>query len=379
MGIKSSYYKIYDLKIDNWGNEVLDKWVYDDFLRDPDYKKKWISLTTICYDEPRDDVYIGIGSFSNELLWKFDRKTREITSCGYEKVAEPFDSKFHRSIERDGDTLYCAAALFHDIDKQFEARGGRLVKYDIPTGKFTFLARPYEPAYVQSIAMDRERQIIYGCGALPEVFWRYDVKTGDSRLIAHLGNCCELGQPHNLAIDHDGNVWGTYGILRAFSYRTGPDSVRIFKYNPDTDKMEFFPQTFPATEAGDKGKPDCMLTGPDGNIYIGTVGGTLARLDPGTMEIKALCRPFPSSCRMAGLAFSPVDGYLYGICGEDYNTRLFAYDTKEEKLLEVWEIAAEDGVKPVRIHHMAFASDGVIYAGENDNNDRTSYLWEISL
>lgn len=235
-----SHYAIYDQKFDNWKSEVLDRWTYDDFVRDPQYKKKWISITSLAYHQPSDAVYLGIGSFSAELLWKFDRKAKTITSCGYEKVGEPFDAKFHRSLELDGNTLYGGVALFHDIDKQFTAKGGRLVKYDINTGEFTFLARPCPPAYIQSIALDRKRRIIYGFGAVPEVFFRYDIDTGKSRVIAHIGNAAEFCEAHNPVIDKDGNVWGTYGILRAFSYRTGPDSLRLFRYSPDTDEMTFF-------------------------------------------------------------------------------------------------------------------------------------------
>ena len=155
-----SHYAIYDQKFDNWKSEVLDRWTYDDFVRDPQYKKKWflplcggkkvalfgtagfggdpdyfnMLLENVKKLLPSDAVYLGIGSFSAELLWKFDRKAKTITSCGYEKVGEPFDAKFHRSLELDGNTLYGGVALFHDIDKQFTAKGGRLVKYDINTG-----------------------------------------------------------------------------------------------------------------------------------------------------------------------------------------------------------------------------------------------------
>ncbi len=30
-----SHYAIYDQKFDNWKSEVLDRWTYDDFVRDP--------------------------------------------------------------------------------------------------------------------------------------------------------------------------------------------------------------------------------------------------------------------------------------------------------------------------------------------------------
>lgn len=378
--MKVRHYKIYDQKFDNWNTEVLDNWVYDDFLAHPDYKKKWISLTSLAYHAKSDQVFVGIGSFSAELLWRFDRKTKQFTSCGYEQVAEPYDAKFHRSLELDGDTLYGGIALFHDIDKQFEAKGGRIVKYDILSGKFEFLARPWKPAYIQSIALDRKRQVIYGFGALPEIFFKYDLKTGESKLLAHIGNSCEFVESHNPVIDERGCVWGTYGIVRAFSYRTGPDSIRLMKYDPDADKITFFEHGLPRTNMpGDKGKPDTSILGPDGMLYIGTDYGTLARINPETAEVTALAKPCKSSKRMAALAFHP-DGLLYGFTGDHYDVHLFAYDTKKEELVfceKVFDESAQIG--PDRIHHMVITGDGVIYAGENDNNDRSSYLWEVEL
>ncbi len=374
------HYKIYDEKIDDWNGRILDKWVYDDFVNDPTVKKGWISLTSLAVHEPSDTILVGIGSFSAELLWKFDTKSKTFTSCEYEKVGEKHDAKFHRSMEIDGDTMYGGIALFHDIDKQFEAKGGRIVKYDINSGEFEFLDRPYPPAYIQSIAYDKKRKIIYSFCAMPEVFCRYDIDTKESRLIAHLGNGCEIAQSHNPVIDNDGNVFGTYGVLRAFSYRTGPDSVRIMKYSPDTDKVDFLSYGYPRTDkAGDKGKPDTQILGPDGNIYVGTDYGMLARLNPKTLEVKALCNPDPNEKRLSALAFSPKDGLLYGLTGEHYKTKLFAYDINKDELVFTQEVydTNSPSVKPDRFHHMVITKDGTIYAGENDNNDRSSYLWEI--
>lgn len=378
--MRVNHYAIYDCKVDNWKENILDKWVYDDFVADPTMGKEWISLTSLAYHKGTNQVFVGIGSFRSELLWRFDRAARTLHSCGYEKVGDRFDGKLHRSLELDGDTLYGGVALFHDIDKQFQAKGGRLVKYDIPTGKFTFLGCPWEPAYIQSIALDKKRQVIYGFGALPEIFFKHDLKTGESRLLAHIGNGCELAESHNPGIDEKGRVWGTYGILRAFSYRTGPDSIRLMRYDPDTDEVTFFPYGFPRTDMeGDKGKPDTMLLGPDGKLYVGTDYGVLARLDPETAQIEQLCKPHPDTKRMSALAFHPTNGLLYGFTGDHYDVHLFAYDTKKDELVFCKSVAAEDGVAPVRIHHMVFSDDGVIYAGENDNNDRSSYLWEVEL
>lgn len=378
--MKVHAYSIYNRKYDNWKSEVLDKWTYDDFIAHPEYKKEWISLTSLAYHEASRTLYVGIGSFNKELLWKFDRDNKRFISCGYENVGESFDSKFHRSLELDGDTLYGGIALFHDVDKQFEAKGGRIVKYDTRTGQFEFLARPWPPAYIQSIALDKKNQIIYGFGALPEIFFKYDLKTNQSRLLAHIGNGCEFSESHNPVIDRNGCVWGTYGILRAFSYRTGSDSIRLMKYDPYKDKVTFYKHGFPRTNIqGDKGKPDTSILGPDGMIYVGTDYGVLARLNPETAEIEMLCKPCETTKRMAALAFHP-NGLLYGFTGDSYDVKLFAFDTIRNKLVSCEDVFDEEArIRPVRIHHMVITNDGVIYAGENDNNDRSSFLWEVEL
>ena len=372
------YYKIYDHHFTNWRTQVHDKWVYDDFLKDEDYRKKWISITSVANDDRNNKIYAGIGSFSSELLWCFDRDKKEFESMGYEKIAAMHDGKFHRSLEMDDDgSLYGAIALFHDLDKQFEAKGGRLVRFDTNKKIFDILAVPMERIYVQSIALDKTNKVIYGFGASPEVFWKYDIKKEESRFIAYIGSSAEFGEAHCPVIDDDGRVWGTYGIVRAFAMDPGPDSIRLFYYDPKTDEMEFLKFGLPAV-CGDKGKVDTAINGGDGYIYFGTVGGALVRLDPKTTEVKMLGKP-SSKGRMTGLARGS-DGLLYGIVGDEYDVSLFTYDTKNERFKDMVQFYnREDGISPVRIHHMVMTKDNVIYAGENDNNTRPGYLWECRL
>lgn len=378
MKIKVNHYKLYDEQFSNWWSEVDNSWVYDDFMADQKYKKAWISLTTLACHDAEDAVYVGMGSFSNELLWRFDRNTKKFESMGYEKVGDKYDCKFHRSLEIDDDgMIYAAPALFHDIDKQFEANGGRLLRFDTKTRKFEFLDLPFERAYVQSIALDRKRGIVYGFGALPEVFWRYDISTGKSKFIAYLGNGAELSQAHCPVIDDKGCVWGSYGIVRAFAYDQGPDSLRMFRYNPDHDKMDFFKFGLPPVRS-DKGKIDTALNGNDGFLYFGTVGGSLVRFNPETLESKSYGCP-GSKGRLTGLVRGK-DELLYGISGDAHEVFLFTFDTIRECFVDIIPFFdRETGISPDKIHHMVMTADGVIYAGENDNNSRSSYLWECII
>ncbi len=52
---------------------------------------------------------------------------------------------------------------------------------------------------------------------------------------------------------------------------------------------------------------------------------------------------------------------------------------KRELVFSQDVVCEQDGLRPDRIHHMIFAGSNTIYAGENDNNDRSSYLWELEL
>ncbi len=378
MELKVRTYKIYDRHFDNWDAEVRDRWIYDDFIARPDYAREWISITSLAYHEGSDSVFLGIGSFSKELLWKLDRRTGQITSMGYEDAGDRFDAKLHRSLEIDGDTLYGGPALLHDVDKQFEARGGRVFRYDIGTGRYEFLGLPCPRIYIQSLALDRARRMLYGFGASPEVFWKFDLNTMQGGMVAYIGSGAEFIQSHNPVIDDAGCVWGTYGILRAFAYDVGPDSIRLFRYDPDRDETEFTRTAFPIGPDGEKGIPDNSMKGPDGCLYFGLTRGELIRFDPETRAMKSLYRN-PDSRRMAGMAFGP-DGYLYCMTGEEYgHVKLICYDTKAEKLLREAPVVTEDGETPMRIHHMICTPDGTLYAGENDNHFRYGYLWEIRL
>ncbi|MFQ8832478.1 MAG: hypothetical protein ACLR7U_06150 [Ruthenibacterium lactatiformans] len=69
-----SHYAIYDQKFDNWKSEVLDRWTYDDFVRDPQYKKNGFPLRRWRITSRRTP-YLGIGSFSAGAV-EFDRKVK---------------------------------------------------------------------------------------------------------------------------------------------------------------------------------------------------------------------------------------------------------------------------------------------------------------
>ena len=52
---------------------------------------------------------------------------------------------------------------------------------------------------------------------------------------------------------------------------------------------------------------------------------------------------------------------------------------KRELVFSQDVVCEQDGLRPDRIRRMISAGSNTIYAGENDNNDRSSYLWELEL
>lgn len=377
--LKSRAYKITDQRFDNWEEDVEGKWIYDDFIQHNDYKHGWISLTSLLNDEQHKSIYVGIGAFDTNLLYTFDRETKTFTDLQYKAVADPYDAKFHCSLEMDtnGD-VYGALAQFHDVDKQFIAKGGRIVKYSPSTRTYEFLGIPVEGAYIQSIALDRKRRMIYGFTLSPEYLFQHNLATGKSEIVMNIGNSFELCQSHNPVIDDEGNVWGTYGITRAFLYDMGIDSIRLFKYNPDDGQVQFFKHGLPRIGGKDKGKVDRAINIGDGYLYFGGVSGSFSRLNPANGEVKSYGKPCPNM-RLAGLCYGK-DGYIYGAGGDHYYVTVFRFDPVSERIETLGRIFDETiGEAPVRIHTMTITDDGVLYCGENDNNYRSSYLWEVQI
>lgn len=374
-------YKLKDVRFDNWDREVRNNWVFDDFFKEPNkhYIEGWVSFDCLLLDQDENLLYCGIASFSNDIFQAFDLKTKKFRSLGFKRIANRYDAKLHRSLEADTDgTIYAATSLLHDCDHQFDAPGGKLVRYDPQTETLKVLAIPVPHTYIQTIALDRTRKIIYGFTICPERFFRYDLRTDESKDLGFIGNSMQWCGAHNPAVDDEGNCWGTYGILRAFADAPGPDSIRLFRYDPDTDRVEWFRHGLPRVAPDDEGRVDCMINGGDGFLYIGSVSGALTRLNPKTTEVELLARPAPTK-RLQGLVIGP-DGLLYGVCGDQNQVRLFSYDRETAKLTDLGPVYdPQISEHAARCHHICMTRDRVIYVGENDNFTRASYLWECQL
>ena len=369
----------------NWASEVEGRWTIEDLRADAGYREDWISFDCLAWDSRSGRLYVGLTAINNDVFYVYDPASGGFSSLNFRRVGDKFDAKFHRSLEIDDDgMIYAATALLHDADQQRQAKGGKLLRYDPTRDTFELLVVPVPPHYIQSICLDRKRRIIYGFTYPGEYLFRYDLADRRCRTLGFVGNGVLMCQPHGAAVDQQGRLWGTWGECRAFEDKVGRVPVRIFCYDPDADEFIWFQHGFPTVGDGDLARADHMLLADDGFIYTGTAAGGLSRLDTRTGAVEALGKPFPRS-RLAGLA-QGADGLIYGAGNEGYGkhgegeARLFVLDPQTQATADLGPIYDRRiGAGAVKVHMLVAAPDGTLYAGENDNVLRSSFLWECRV
>jgi sugar lactone lactonase YvrE len=385
MKMVSKAHKLKDRQFSNWKSEIEGRWRITDLRADEGYCNDWISFDSLAWDEQTKKLYVGLTSINTDIFHVFDPRTSQFTSLNFRRMSDKFDVKLHRSIEIDTDgTVYIATALLHDITEQREAKGGKVLRYDPTTDEYTLLAVPIPSNYIQSILLDRENRILYGFTYPSEQMFRYDLNTGTAKHVGYIGNGVMICQPHYAALDNDYRLWGTWGESRAYEDVSGPVPIRIFCYDPHKDEFTWFQHGFPKVDAADPARVDDMFLADDGLIYVGTVSGGFSRLNPETGDVEALQKPFASG-RLSGL-MQAADGMIYGAGNEGYDdqhngtARLFVFDPKTKKLDDLGPIFDHEINAGARtIHVLVEGEAGVLYAGENDNIWRSSYLWECRL
>jgi hypothetical protein len=388
MAVKLMAVRVHILKerrFSNWESEVEGRWTIEDLRADEGYCNDWISFDCLAWDDRTHQLYVGLTSINTDIFHVYDPETDRFTSLRFQCISDKFDAKFHRSLEiGDDGMIYAATALLHDADQQRQARGGKLVRYDPVADEYEVLAIPAPPHYIQSIQLDRQRRIIYGFTYPGEYLFRYDLDSCQCQTLGFIGNGVLICQPHGAALDRQGRLWGTWGECRAFEDKLGRVPIRIFCYDPDTDQFTWFQHGFPKVNEGDLARIDHMMLAEDGYIYAGTAAGGFSRLDPHSGGVEDLGKPFPNP-RLAGLAQTP-DGLIYGAGNQGYGkhgegeARLFVFDPATDRLEDLGPIYDECiGMGAIRVHMLVVADGGRLYAGENDNILRSSYLWECRV
>ena len=330
-----------------------------------DVRHMHIAITTVLFNPDDGLVYCGLTAGNSDLLYTYAPKAGEFDCCNYQKIAEPYEEKIHRSLVLLDGLIYGATAHLRVGvgQNRLEAPGGRLFTYDPKTGDYVTLCRPVKHDYIQSICIDEKRRVVYGNNHPLNFFWSYDLKTGE---VADLGLA---NMPDGMFCDREGNTWGNH-----------VQSRHLFKYNPDDGFTNF--DTIPTLGSTPIGMSSLFQPDDEDTVYIGTSDGSLVAMDPRNAELTYLGKPTPYS-RVHGIV-KREDGLLYSVCGGKKGSgacAVFAYDREDKKFIVLGELRDEEkGIfDPVVPHCITLTDDGVIYTGETDHPDRAAYLWEIVI
>jgi len=344
---------------------------YTEFTSNQDWYHNLISFTSLRYLKSHDSIICGMTSFDTDIMYEFSCKNKTFRCLNYSDVSEKFEIKIHRSLHimRD-DSVIGATACLHREDQRKEGAGGRIFKLDIDKIKYDFFNIPVKHDYIQTITVDEERALIYGFTYPVFNFFVFDMKKGENRRVDYMGSI-----PHIISLADNGSYWATW------NNRTH----NLFRYNPDTDKIDFYKHNLPHTKDScslmypGAGPIDGMVNGKDGFLYIGEAYGNLVRLNPKNGKVEDLGKPLPSETRIPALEIGP-DGRIYGIAGFLGKCHLFAFDTSANKFEVICHIKDSSTGEPLFIgHDLAITDDGTFYIGETDTAHRAGYLWECSL
>ncbi len=396
-------HKLRDYRLEGWREKISGQWSYRQLASDPEWCHGWISFDAVTWNPNDHLVYCGLNSMDGDLLYSFDPVRSKFECLNAKSWADVWDVKIHRTIlvNPNDHCLYFATSLLHDPDQQQRAPGGKVVRYDPVSRKYTVLSTPVRHLYIQSIAADWKRNLIYGFTYPAEFLFILDLGNGVVSTLAYIGNAIMFAQPHNAVVDNEGWLWGTFAETRAWDEHVGPVPIRLFKYHPKggrfvwfehglsrrTDTQQLIPpsrdtssedyETVETRHTQDFGFCDSMVYDSHGFIYAGTTAGVLSRIDVGTGEVVKVCDVIPIG-RFPALAIR--DGILYGGGGVRGKTQLLRLDLKTGCLSNFRDLTdPKIDDRPSRIHEIAISPDHTLYLGENDNHFRSSYLWSVHL
>jgi hypothetical protein len=279
----------------------------------------------------------------------------------------------------DGKSLYCATALLHDVDRFWEAPGGGIFCHDTGSGKTKKLGIPVPHNYIQSIALDEARGVLYAMHFTPERLSMWDLKSGSAKDLGPIGSGIAMAQGENICLDDEGSAWCGWGATRAWQSTPGVDSFRLCKYSPHHSKIFFYDHGLPRADgAYGTAKVEGLFNLGTGCLYASGDNGSLYRVE--TQDGKATYLGTPISGQRSRLTSLVMYGdYAYGITGRDGECRLLRLDPRDDSFELGDKIEDENGVAMWQCHDIDVAPDGVLFAGENDHPQRSSFLWEIAL
>jgi hypothetical protein len=332
-------------------------------------RDNYIAFTCLLAAPEEGVVYCGVTAYNNDILHTFDLQEKVFRTLGYQSVAEPYEVKVHRSLERASDgAIYSASACLHDPSERLKAPGGAVFRLLPGNRRIEKLCIPCKHDYIQTITLDDKRKLVYGFTYPVFKFFVYHIETGEVEDYDYIGSITHIS-----ALDDAGRIWGTWHNTQHY----------LFSYDPDTREINWTRNRLPgaAKDANrmypGAGPVDVMINGGDGYLYIGSTGGALYRLDPKKGEAEWLGKPSAAD-RMPGLTVWR-DGLLLGVVGDEKTSNVFVYDREKRSFHTLGPIVATGDGKPIyRTHDLAIVGK-TLYVAETDVPDRSGYLWECEI
>jgi hypothetical protein len=310
-------------------------------------------------------------SLDGNVFYAFDPIAHTWESLNYPRELDRYASKIHQSLKLDNHgRIYGAIATLSDVDVWPLAPGGQLFRFAPEAREYEFLTIPIKHDYIQGILLDGEREIIYGNTFPGRKLFRYDINSKEIRELTMLGNV----QTEHMAMDSHGGVWHNYELFQ------WAKRYPLLRHDPAEDKIDFLNTDLPdlMPEKSGSNQIDSALLTKDGDLYVGTIAGALVQLKYRPLEIKFLGKPF-SAPRLKGLVDGP-NGLIYGVCGTDYETRLFTYDRSSGLFDDLGPIQdSKDGMGCWLAHDMCMVGLNTLIVAECDNPSRSSYLFKVEL
>ena len=286
-------------------------------------------------------------------------------------------SLVHRAlaVSKSGDVYIGAGGsnghLFKYVPKRDEAKA---IRIDAPL-EVTDLGAPVAGEGIHSLAIDRERDVLYGLTWPSGQVFSYRI--GSVEFVAH-GKVAERNIPGENFEKHK-NIGKAITVHSSgFALMSG-ENGRIFRVKAlGTGVLEPLDLNAPTVRGREPyNGVDAWAESESGILYGGTSDGYLFRLDPKSWKIENLGKPL-NQYRIRGLAFAK-NGKLYGVGGDDDEmARLFSYDPASG----VYEMLGMIDVnrrpyyswQAYVIDAVAAGLDGTLYFGQSERKSKL-YLY----
>jgi len=316
-----------------------------------------------------------------------------------------------RGLEVDGDTVYVGTMLTKEqlwlkirkAQPDFDPEDANLLPikgdyntgqlYRISEGKLEDLGVPVPNQGIHTMTLDKQRGLIYGVTAPNGRFFIYDTKTGKVEHTA-FGETYSMVSNHRVGlvtVDRElagitpGEAeWNNRLIAKAMHvasdgkmYTSGWDG-QILRYDPEVaDLQQRFTAVayIPSVPGRNYWNRIDAIVEKDGHLYLGTSDGYIVKYNLATEEMGVFGKPI-RAIDIMGMAFSPLDGRLYGVSGGG-----------EEGMSRLWSCNVDDGTFDIdfpakqvfqnrhRVGAVACAADGTLVAAEAI---RVGNLWVLT-